>query len=156
MVKIKMILHPTDFSEPSKYALCYALSFAEEYQAKLCVLHVIEEVSSALYFDMLQAPPLAQLMADIEKQAQKAMQELISPDAQGKIPIQYVIRKGVPFLEIIRCGEQVGADMIVCGTHGRTGLKHALFGSVAEKVVRKSPCPVLSVRHPEHKFEMPV
>ena len=45
--------------------------------------------------------------------------------------------------------------MIVCGTHGRTGLKHLIFGSVAEKVVRKSPCPVLSVRHPEHKFEMP-
>jgi nucleotide-binding universal stress UspA family protein len=156
MIRIKTILHPTDFSEPSKYALTYALSFAEEYNAKLCVLHVIEEVSSALYFDMLQAPPLAQLMADIEKQAQKAMEELIPAETRTKYRAETLIRKGVPFLEIVRCAEETQADIVVCGTHGRTGLKHAIFGSVAEKVVRKSPCPVLSVRHPEHKLVMPV
>lgn len=156
MIRIQTILHPTDFSEPSKYALAYAMSFAEEYNAKVCVVHVIEEVSSALYFDMLQAPPLAQLMADIEKQAQKAMEELIAPDMRAKYRVETFIRKGVPFLEIVRCAEEIHADMIVCGTHGRTGLKHAIFGSVAEKVVRKAPCPVLSVRHPEHKFVMPV
>ena len=99
MIRIKTILHPTDFSEPSKYALTYALSFAEEYNAKLCVLHVIEEVSSALYFDMLQAPPLAQLMADIEKQAQRAMEELIPAVTREKYRAETLIRKGVPFLE---------------------------------------------------------
>ena len=156
MITLKTILHPTDFSEPSKYALRYAISLADEFHAKLCVLHVIEEVSSALYFDMLQAPPLAQLMADIEKQAQKALEDLLPQDVRARIQTQYLIRKGVPFLEIVRCADQIGADMIVCGTHGRTGLKHALFGSVAEKVVRKAACPVLSVRHPEHRFEMPV
>ncbi len=155
MIRIQTILHPTDFSEPSKYALDYALSFAEEYNASLRVLHVIEEVSSALYFDMLQAPPLAQLMADIEKQAQQAMEQLIASDLRARFRVETLIRKGVPFLEIIRCAEETKADIIVCGTHGRTGLKHALFGSVAEKVVRKAPCPVLSVRHPEHKFVMP-
>lgn len=155
MIEMKTILHPTDFSEPSKYAMCYALSFAREYNAKLVILHVIEEISSALYFDMLQAPPLVQLMNDIESQARKALEEIVPPEVRGQVQVEYQIRKGVPFLEIIRAAEQLNADMIVCGTHGRTGLKHALFGSVAEKVVRKAPCPVLSVRHPEHKFVMP-
>ena len=156
MIAMKSILHPTDFSEPSKHALNYAIAFAKEFKTKLCVLHVIEEVATAMYFDMLQAPPLMQLMADIEDKAKKALADLVPEDVKTEIEVELLIRKGVPFLEIIRCAEQIKADLIVCGTHGRTGLKHALFGSVAEKVVRKAPCPVLSVRHPEHKFEMPV
>ena len=155
MIKLEKIIHPTDFSEPSRYALRYAMSFAEEYGATLVIVHVIEEVAKAMYFDMLQAPPLADLMADIEKQAERALKDLVPEEHREKLTIEHVIRKGVPFLEIVRCAEEMKADMIVCGTHGRTGLKHALFGSVAEKIVRKSPCPVLSVRHPEHQFEMP-
>ena len=155
MQPIKTILHPTDFSESSKYAMTYAISFTEEFQAKLVILHVIEEISSALYFDMLQAPPLTQLMLNIEKQAQQALDEVLPPEFRGKIPAEYLLRKGVAFAEIIHCAGEVKADMIVLGTHGRTGLKHALFGSVAEKVVRKATCPVLSVRHPHQKFVMP-
>ena len=155
MVEIKTILHPTDFSESSKYAMSYAISFAEEFQATLVLLHVIEQISSALYFDMLQAPPLTQLMVNIEKQAKQALDEVLPPELRGKLPAEYILRKGVPFVEILRCAGQVKADMIVLGTHGRTGLKHALFGSVAEKVVRKATCPVLSVRHPHQKFVMP-
>jgi len=155
MIRMKTILHPTDFSETSKHALNYAISFAQEYGAKLHILHVIEEITSSLYFDMLQAPPLAKLMEDIEAQARKALEDIVPQEARGTIQVEYVTRKGVPFLEIIRYAQETDADMIICGTHGRTGLKHALFGSVAEKVVRKAPCPVLSVRHPEHRFEMP-
>jgi nucleotide-binding universal stress UspA family protein len=155
MIQMKTILHPTDFSDTSKHALNYAISFAKEYKAKLIILHVIEEITTSLYFDMLQAPPLAQLMEEIETQSRKALEEILPRDVRGTMEVEYVTRKGVPFLEIIRCAQEKQADVIVCGTHGRTGLKHALFGSVAEKVVRKSPCPVLSVRHPEHKFEMP-
>ena len=155
MQAIKTILHPTDFSESSKHAMTYAISFAEEFQAKLVILHVIEEISSALYFDMLQAPPLTQLMVNIEKQARQALDEALPPELRGKLPAEYILRKGVPFVEILHCAGQVKADMIVLGTHGRTGLKHVLFGSVAEKVVRKAICPVLSVRHPQQKFEMP-
>jgi len=154
MLEIRTILHPTDFSESSRHAMTYAIALAEEFRAKLCILHVIEEISSALYFDMLQAPPLTQLMVDIEKRAREALNEILPAELRGKVPAEYIIRKGVPFVEILRCADQVKADMIVLGTHGRTGLKHALFGSVAEKVVRKAACPVLSVRHPEHKFEM--
>jgi nucleotide-binding universal stress UspA family protein len=94
-------------------------------------------------------------MIDIEKQVSQALEEVLPPEVRGTIPVGYLVRHGARFLEIIRCAEQVEADMIVCGTHGRTGLKHAIIGSVAEKVVRKSRCAVLSVRHPEHRFEMP-
>ena len=155
MIEVRTILHPTDFSEPSNHALQYALSLAQEFKAKLCVLHVIEEIAGAMYFDMLQAPTLTQLMEDIENQTRSALDDLVPREVRDKIQTECLIRKGVPFLEIVRCATEIRADMIVCGTHGRTGLKHALFGSVAEKVVRKAPCPVLSVRHPEHKFEMP-
>lgn len=155
MIKMETILHPTDFSNPSEHALSYAIAFAREFKAKLYVLHVIEEVAGAMYFDMLQAPPMVAIMADIEAQASRLLDGLLdNADLEG-LEVECLIRKGVPFLEIIRCAEEVNASVIVCGTHGRTGLKHALFGSVAEKVVRKAPCPVLSVRHPEHKFEMP-
>ena len=126
MIEIRTILHPTDFSESSKHAMNYAIGFAEEFHAKVCILHVIEEISSALYFDMLQAPPLRQLMVDIEKRAREALDEILPPEMRGKLPVDHVIRKGVPFVEILRCAEEIKADMIVLGTHGRTGLKHAL------------------------------
>ena len=155
MLEIKAILHPTDFSQSSNHALSYAISFAEQYGAKLYCLHVIEEVTGAMYFDVLQTPPLALLMNEIEGQARKALEELLPPDVREKLNAEYLVHRGAPFLETIRCAQELGVDLIVCGTHGRTGLKHALFGSVAEKIVRKAPCPVLSVRHPEHRFEMP-
>ena len=155
MIKMAKILHPTDFSEPSRYALGYAVSFAREFGAQLWVLHVIEEVARAMYFDMLQAPPVAAIMADIEAQAKKLLDGLLDDDVKKELNAQCLIRKGVPFLEVVRCAEEIGADIIVCGTHGHTGIKHVLFGSVAEKIIRKSPCPVLSVRHPEHQSETP-
>lgn len=155
MIKMKAILHPTDFSETSKHALKYAVSFAEQYEAKLYILHVIEEITGAMYFDMLQTPPLAQLMTEIEAQAKTALENLLTPEMKEKVRFELLIRRGVPFLETVKAAAELQCDLIVCGTHGRTGLKHALFGSVAEKIVRKAPCPVLSVRHPEHRFEMP-
>jgi nucleotide-binding universal stress UspA family protein len=66
-----------------------------------------------------------------------------------------VLRTGTPFLEIVTAARELDSDLIVVGTHGRTGLAHVMIGSVAEKVVRKAPCPVLTVKHPEHEFVMP-
>ena len=156
MIKMKTILHPTDFSESSMYALGYAISFAKEFEAKLYLLHVIEPVSTMFYLDASKAPPAVEAMTDIQNHAQRALEEVLPPEVKGTISTEYMIRGGAPFLEIIRCAKEIDADMIVCGTHGRTGLKHLIMGSVAENVVRKSPCPVLTVRHPAHKFEMPV
>ena len=162
MIRMKKILHPTDFSVSSKYALEYALAYTRKFEAKLYLLHVIPDIQIGTYFGLPTIPTQPQvqidsdrIMIDIEKQVKQALEEVLPPEVRDTIPVECLIRHGAPFLEIIRCAEQIGADLIVCGTHGRTGLKQAIIGTVAEKVVRKSRIPVLSIRHPEQKFEMP-
>jgi nucleotide-binding universal stress UspA family protein len=155
MIRMKTILHPTDFSESSKYAMAYAIALAKEFEAELCLLHVVEEVPSMFYLDLSKAPPAVPAMTEIQDKAQGALEELLPAEERGAIRARRVIRVGAPFVEIIRCAKETEARMIVLGTHGRTGLKHLIMGSVAENVVRKSPYPVLTVRNPEHKFEMP-
>jgi nucleotide-binding universal stress UspA family protein len=155
MIKIDKILFPTDFSEHSEHALSYALSFAKEYGAKVHVLHVIEDVqylANAYMFDV----PVMPSFADIEQSRLKEMQEFIERViTDPTIEIEKTIKRGRPFIEIIRTAREEDVDLIVIATHGRSGLEHVLFGSVAEKVVRKAPCPVLSIRRPGHAFTMP-
>ncbi|TVL94946.1 MAG: universal stress protein, partial [Candidatus Kuenenia stuttgartiensis] len=79
----------------------------------------------------------------------------VNEETQGKISVEAIVVQGVPFAEIIRTAKECNTDLIVLGTHGRTGLAHVVMGSVAEKVVRKAPCPVLTIRHPEHDFVSP-
>jgi nucleotide-binding universal stress UspA family protein len=155
MIKIEKILFPTDFSEHSKHAFTYALSFAKEYGATLCMMHVVEDVqylANAYMFDV----PMMPSFADMEQNRLKEMQEFIDREvADPDFKIEKIIRHGRPFIEIIHVAKEENADLIVIATHGRGGLEHALFGSVAEKVVRKAPCPVLSIRLPGHEFSMP-
>ena len=99
--------------------------------------------------------PPADYLKEIQDNAVLMLQCVLDPQwAAGKTIVR-VVRQGSPFLEIIRYAKEKGIDLIVIGTHGRTGLAHVFMGSVAEKVVRKAPCPVLSVRHPEHEFIAP-
>lgn len=154
LVRIKRILHPTDFSDSSGYALGYAVAFAREFGAKLHLLHVIEDVAHALYFDMLQTPPVGDILGELKRQAEKELDRMLRDSCAG-LDVERLICKGVPFREIVRTARELEVDLIVLGTHGRTGIKHVLFGSVAERVVRKASCPVLSVRHPKQEFEMP-
>ncbi len=155
MIKIEKILFPTDFSEHSKHAFSYALSFAKEYGATLYMLHVVEDIqylANAYMFDV----PMMPSFADMEQNRLKEMQEFIDREvADSSIGIEKVIRHGRPFIEILHVAREENIDLIVIATHGRGGLEHALFGSVAEKVVRKAPCPVLSIRMPGHEFSMP-
>jgi nucleotide-binding universal stress UspA family protein len=72
-----------------------------------------------------------------------------------QLKVQCLVREGTPFYEIITCAKELEVDLIILGTHGRGPFAHMLMGSVAEKVVRKAPCPVLTVRHPEHEFVHP-
>ncbi len=153
-VKIKRVLHPTDFSESSAHALEYAVAFAREFGARIHLLHVIEDVAHALYFDMLQTPPVTDIFGELKRQAEKELDRIERESCAG-LDVERLVCKGVPFHEIVRTARELEVDVIVLGTHGRTGIKHMLFGSVAERVVRKAPCPVLSVRHPDHEFEMP-
>jgi len=155
MIKIDKILFPTDFSEHSEHAFGYALSFAKEYGARLYVLHVIEDIqylANAYMFDV----PVMPSFADIEQSRLQEMQEFIERViTDPSIKIEKSIKRGRPFIEIIKTAREEEIDLIVIATHGRSGFEHVLFGSVAEKVVRKSPCPVLSIRMPGHEFTMP-
>ncbi len=156
MIKFEKILFPYDFSELSLHALRYARSFVETYEAELHVLHVLDE---ACQYWMAMGPnsvpvgpPPDELLAASKQEMAKFVQEHL---ADAAFPVKTEVRIGRPFMEIIRYAREHQIDLIVLGTHGRSGLKHALMGSVAERVVRKAACPVLTIRHPEHEFVMP-
>lgn len=146
MIKINKILYPTDFSEPSKLALEYAAALAKQFDAELEILHIMFDETQVVSFYLPQVT-MQSLSADIETGSEKQLTDFISeqPVLNGVRYTKKLI-KGTPFLEIIKRAEESQADMIVLGTHGRTGLDHVLFGSTAEKVVRKAPCPVFTVR----------
>lgn len=158
MITIKDILVPTDFSAFSRYALDYAVAFARSFGAKITLIHVtpereldsLRQVST--YFEPGQ---LENLLKERQSEDLKQLEDFIPADLKKGITVETVHKVGIPFLDIIKTAKERGVDLIVIATHGRSGLSHMLFGSVAEKVVRKAPCPVLSVRHPEHEFVMP-
>ncbi len=155
-IKLKKILCPVDFSESADHALNYALTLAEMGGAELLLIHVVEAISypqsAALFEPLLGEVDLTmKLQSAFEEQLRQRVTELQADYAHvsGKAVT------GNTFVEIIRAAREENADMIVMGTHGRTGLAHVLIGSVAEKVVRGAPCPVLTVKHPEHEFIEP-
>jgi nucleotide-binding universal stress UspA family protein len=138
------ILVPTDFSEYADYALDYAIELAKTFQARLTVLYVFHLSSLALG----EAPPtvLADTLEAMETHAQQRTQMALAHVQEAGLQADSAIVEGIPFQVIIETAESRDVDLIVMGTHGRTGLTHALMGSVAEKVVRLAPCPVLVTR----------
>jgi len=153
-MQIKTILFPTDFSNGARAAMDYALSLAQDYQAKLILLYVIQDISIAEWY-IPSTLSVADLVEDMQKSAWKEMEKWATEAGARVKDLEKIVERGVPFVEIIRTAKEKSADMIVIGTHGRTGIDHMLFGSTAEKVVRKAPCPVLTVRIAGRKFKMP-
>ena len=155
MVKLQRILCPTDFSELSVGAVNYAVLLAEAFGAELHVLHVVDQ---AYQYWMAVGPetlPVGPTPKELMTIAKKQMDEFADQYVPEKVQASREVLSGRPFLEIIRVAKERKSDLIVIGTHGRGALKQVLLGSVAEKVVRKAPCPVLSVREPGHEFIMP-
>ena len=154
-VNVNRILCPVDFSDSSEYAAGYALAFARAHQAQLLLLHVMPPPMYAVpdYTGIYEFTP--QDIEQFEEQVRRRLDQFAEGLKAEAGAVSTRLVSGVPFIEILGVAKEQGADMIVMGTHGRTGLPHMLIGSVAEKVVRKAPCPVLTVRHPEHEFEMP-
>jgi nucleotide-binding universal stress UspA family protein len=152
----KKILFCTDFSENSHWAFSYALNLAKTYKSKLVILHVTpvpmhpEQLSIYLPQEKLDELRASQ-KKEIADQLKKNYLKKLSKFKGYKV----ILKEGEPFIEIIRIARKEPADLIVIGTHGRTGIDHILFGSTAEKVVRKSPSPVLTIRLPGKKFTMP-
>lgn len=152
---IEKIVFPTDFSETSECAMRYAIDFAEKFDAELEIVHILFDESQVVAFYLPQVT-FQNLDNELEDAARKQFDDFVNkyPDL-NKVKYTTKLLKGTPFLEIINEAREFDADMIVIGTHGRTGLEHVLFGSTAEKVVRKAPCPVFSVRLKDQEFKMP-
>lgn len=155
MIKLKKILYPTDFSEHALCALPYARSFAKEYGAELHCLHVVDEAYQYWMAMSGESLPMGPNPQEMIKLADQQMSDFVGRHLSDGTPVVTKVGYGRPFLEIIEYAREIQADMIVLSTHGRSGLKQALLGGTAEKVIRKAPCPVLSIRHPEHEFVMP-
>ena len=154
MIALKRILVPTDFSDASEAALNYGRALAEAFGASLHVLHVMEDPFLYASASESYVVPL-ELHEQIEKSARERLNSVLSATDREKLHAEVVLKRGSPFVEIVRYAREQDVDLIVIGTHGRGPIAHMLMGSVAEKVVRKAPCPVLTVRHPEHEFVMP-
>ena len=157
MTTISKILYPTDFSEYSKAALPYAINLTQQNHAELFCLHVVEmpqeEYLTTEYMVPLNLPHVPE--DKILRTARARLEKFVAENVSEIDKITSRVLVGTPFVEIIRYAREQSIDLIVIGTHGHSALAAVLLGSVAEKVVRKAPCPVLTVRHPEHKFEMP-
>jgi nucleotide-binding universal stress UspA family protein len=155
MIDLHRILAPTDFSKHSQNALVYAAAFAEKFGAELYLLHVVQDlgvfIPEAVGMTPVVAPPTEQFAAAAKVSLERALEET----PLKNLTVHAEVREGSPFYEIVRFAKEKDIDLIIMGTHGRGGLAHLLLGSVAEKVVRKAPCPVLTVRHPEHEFVHP-
>jgi nucleotide-binding universal stress UspA family protein len=153
-MEIKTILFPTDFSQGARAAMDYAVSLAQDYKARLVLLYVIQDISIAEWY-IPSSISAADLVEDMQRSAEQEIDKWEIEIAEKIRGVEKMVVRGVPFVEIIRTAKEKKADMIVIGTHGRTGIDHMLFGSTAEKVVRKSPCPVLTVRMAGKEFKMP-
>jgi universal stress protein A len=154
MIDLHRILVPTDFSKHSLNALKYAAALAEKFKAELYLLHVVQDLTLFLPDAMSGMPPYLpppdQMLATTRESLDRLAREQLD-----HLTVHKLVREGTPFYEIIACAKENHVDLIILGTHGRGLLAHMLMGSVAERVVRKAPCPVLTVRHPEHEFVHP-
>ncbi len=141
------VLAPTDFSEPSEAALVHAVRLAKAFDAQLTILHVIEHdfETGALSYGIL--PDLAQYVEKAQDAAVKTLDEWAGKVSECDVEI--LLKRGTASVEIVRTAIEDGCDVIVIGTHGRTGFRDLIFGSTAERVVRKASCPVLTVREGE-------
>lgn len=156
MIQLNRVLIPTDFSDFSSPAVQYGCAIAARFDAEIHLLHVVPDAA------MLVPEAAAFTAESMEAQAaalrEEAMKNLQALDVEGWTNSKSVIREvrvGAAFMEIIEYAREKEIDLIVIGTHGRSGLMHVLMGSVAERIVRKSPCPVLTVKPEGHQFVMP-
>jgi nucleotide-binding universal stress UspA family protein len=153
MIALKRILVATDFGEAADAALTYGRALACSFGATVHVLHVTENVYVSAFAAESYAASVPALQADVDNAARKRIHELlIDTDGSGPPTRLAVLTSNGPAIAIVEYARDNDIDLIVMGTHGRSGLKHLMMGSVAEHVVRLAACPVLTVRHPEHEF----
>jgi nucleotide-binding universal stress UspA family protein len=150
MIALKTVLVPTDFSECSEAAVRYGRALAEAFGASLHLLHVVQDPYKQAWAAEGFAAPVTDMVLQWETQARERLEQTAAACA----PLQTTVatRVGSPFYDIAAYASEMNVDLIVIGTHGRGPIGHMLLGSVAERIVRRAPCPVLTVRHPQHEF----
>jgi nucleotide-binding universal stress UspA family protein len=149
----KKILCAIDFSEFTDDIVNYAVNITKKFDAELHLIHVIPNLNYFTPYESFLTPEnLVAMERNMEGQVEKDFGKLMQ---KIDMPARKVVRTGVTFVEIIGYINEEGIDLVVLGTHGRSGIEHILIGSVAEKVVRKSPCPVLTIRPKGKVFKMP-
>jgi nucleotide-binding universal stress UspA family protein len=156
MIALKQILVATDFGEASDVALRYGQTLAKHFDAHLHVLHVAQNAS----FNAVGPDAYVALSPGIQEEVEAAAKQqlaerVIDSDRSGPPTTAVVETATSPVFAILNYAKRNRIDLIVMGTHGRGPMAHLLMGSVAERVVRLAPCPVLTVRHPEHEFVLP-
>jgi nucleotide-binding universal stress UspA family protein len=144
-MEIRQILAPTDFSEFSKQAIESAFALAQTFGAKLLLLHVIELPAYPVE-GIVPSTMGTTLIDDLQRQASLDLAQVLREPPKATVEVSRQVVVGIPYRKIVEVAEAAKADLIVMATHGRTGLSHLVVGSVAERVVRTAPCPVLTIR----------
>ncbi len=143
----KSILVPTDFSEFSDRAVRQAVDVAEQNNAKIYLLHVVDKLQQCAVDYCIPLETMMKVQSDSEKEAVRKMQEEVNRIVkEKKLDVSFDVKAGVPYEEILKEQQERKADLIVIASHGRTGILKNLIGSVAERVMREAKCPVLLVR----------
>jgi nucleotide-binding universal stress UspA family protein len=153
MINLRRILVPSDFSECSDAAVRYGLELARRFDATLHLLHVVQDPAAQPWAGEGFAVPMLEALDEWQKEARTRLEHAIPPEDRSNTVA--VVTIASPFSEILRYAAENEVDLIVMGTHGRGGMSHMLLGSIAERVVRRAPCPVLTVRQPQHEFVGP-
>ena len=154
-ISISRILLPTDFSELGGEAVAYACGLAEKFNSELHLLHVVQDLVVMVPEPGIAVPPPGVYLEDLRASAVEALEKVLPAGWEAGHRVVKATREGAPFLEILTYAKEFDVDLIVLGTHGRSGLAHVLLGSVTERVVRKARCPVLTVRAKGHEYKHP-
>jgi len=150
MIRLTTILVPSDFSECSDAALRYGLELARRFDARLHLLHVVQDPLTQPWAAEGFSAPLFEAVEKWQREAKARLAAAIPLSDVGRVTVSATV--AWPYAEILRYAAENDVDLIVMGTHGRSGVSHMLLGSIAERVVRHAPCPVLTVRHPQREF----
>lgn len=153
MFPIKKILCPTDFSEPSDNGLAAAVELSDKFSSELILFHAVPPlpVTAGASPSIGETYTLPTVTEELRTESVKKMNELVESSVPDHITCHSSVVYGKPAEEIVNLAEKESADMIVIATHGESGWRRFLFGSVAEKVVRSAECPVLTIREPRQK-----
>jgi universal stress protein A len=146
MIEIRKILAPIDFSEHASNAVRYACGLAERLDAELHLLHVLSAIVPSGPDPLFTTALPQEMYRESEEQSRQALEKSLDPSWGKPRSVEVAVRWESPVDGIVNYAQETAIDLIVIATHGRTGLSHVLLGSVAERIVREAPCPVLTIR----------